>query len=59
MITNWSQHILEKRITKISSNYLVANQAYAQSSQDQGRNQIVHGVYLRINFTLVNATTAT
>jgi hypothetical protein len=59
MITNWSQHILEKRITKISSNYLVANQAYAQSSQDQGRNQIVHGVYLRINFTLVNATSAT
>ena len=60
MITNWAQHILEKRITKISSNYLVANQAFAQSSQDQGRSQIVHGVYLRINFTLVaNSLSAT
>ena len=58
MITNWSQHILEKRVTKISSNYLVAGQAYAQSSQDQGRNQIVHGVYLRCNFTLVGSASS-
>jgi hypothetical protein len=52
MLTNWSNQILEKRITKISSNYLVANNAYAFSSNEQGRSQVVHGVYLRLNFDL-------
>jgi len=56
VLTNWSNQILEKRITKISSNYLVANNAFAFSSNEQGRSQVVHGVYLRVTFDLAGGS---